>query len=142
MSGFTLGHWLIVGFLAWCVYRLFARRLEGRRATPAQTTDTWRFDVVGESFYRDNFKRLFPRAEADVDLECPATLQLEDDNPHDDQAVGVLIRGLKVGHLSRADARRLRASAVSGSKSLLVDAVVCTPSHNDENHSVSVFLRM
>lgn len=141
MSGFTLGHWLVVGGLAWCVYRLIVGRVGKQRPT-SHTTDTWRFDVVGESFYRENFNSLFPRAAADTELECQATLRLEDDNPHDDQAVGVHIHGLKVGHLSRSDARRFRASAGSRSKHYLVDAVVCTPAEEAESYSVSVFLCM
>jgi hypothetical protein len=38
-----------------------------------------------------------------------AVLALEDDNPHDDQAVAVLIAGARAGYLSREDARRYRA---------------------------------
>ena len=42
-------------------------------------------------------------------LKVTARLVLEDDNPHDAQAVKVILDGHHVGYLSRADARRYRA---------------------------------
>jgi hypothetical protein len=45
-----------------------------------------------------------------------AALILEDDNPHDGQAVAVHVGGALCGYLSRADARRYRADlAAAGS---------------------------
>lgn len=72
---------------------------------------TFSLEAVGESFYPESFQVLFgPKTEEAVRAEFDALLVLENDNPHDDQAVAVRIDGLKVGHLSRADARELRAA--------------------------------
>ncbi|MBX9747828.1 MAG: HIRAN domain-containing protein, partial [Hyphomonadaceae bacterium] len=46
-----------------------------------------------------------------------AVLVLEDDNPHDDQAVAVTIDGALCGYLSRADARRHRADLAAAGAS-------------------------
>lgn len=65
--------------------------------------------VVGESRYQDNFERIFgPRGERWPVRNCDADLICEDTNPHDDQAVRVVISGLTVGYLSKRDARRYR----------------------------------
>jgi hypothetical protein len=141
VSNFTLGHWLVVGFLLWCGYRLLVRRRPQRPPTAAQAGETWQLDVVGESFYRDNLKSLFKREAPGDEVECSATLKLDNGNPHDDQAVAVHIRGLQVGHLSRANARRYRASKVGTSDSL-VDAVVWIPDDQQDHYSVTLFLRM
>lgn len=69
---------------------------------------TFAVDVVGVS-RRQAMLALAARAGA-VHL---ATLRLEDDNPHDDQAVAVELAGARVGYLSRADARRYRADLVA-----------------------------
>lgn len=53
-------------------------------------------DVVGESFYREALE-----AVARQGADHIATLVPEPDNPYDPQAIGVVIMGLKVGHLSR-----------------------------------------
>jgi hypothetical protein len=50
-----------------------------------------------------------------------AVLAPENDNPHDDQAVAVHLKGQRAGYLSRADARRLRADlAAAGDATLSV----------------------
>ena len=65
-------------------------------------------EVVGESRYQDNLWRLVD-GQTDpaerVRVEIIAVLVTEPDNPYDANAVGVWIDGLKVGHLSRNDAR-------------------------------------
>lgn len=141
MADFSLGHWVIVGFLVWIGYRILVRRAEARAP---KSTDTWRFDVVGESFYRANFETLFPRRKHDAgsEVECTATLRLDDDNAHDDQAVAVLIRSLQVGHLSRANARRYRQAKGASRANATVDAVVWIPDDAEKNYSVSVYLRL
>ncbi len=68
-------------------------------------------EVVGESFYQDNLwdlvgGRRSPEEHVDVDI-C-AVMVAEDDNPYDSNAVALWINGMKVGHLSRNDARRYR----------------------------------
>lgn len=72
-------------------------------------------EVVGESFYTEAFRELFAaqvRADAEDDLVLDATLVLEDDNPHDSNAVAVYIRGRKVGHLARSMAADFRRAIV------------------------------
>lgn len=66
-------------------------------------------EVVGESHYKAAFERLLGKgAYSEEDRLCDALLRLENDNPHDSSAVGVYIDGIKVGNLSRADARDFR----------------------------------
>lgn len=67
------------------------------------------FDAVGESFYQRDLETIAgPHGTESVEINCVATLKLEDDNPHDPKAVAVIINGCKVGHLSREDARSFR----------------------------------
>jgi hypothetical protein len=68
-------------------------------------------DVVGEASYQDNLWRIIrERRSPDgrVHEEVYAVLAAEPDNPYDANAVAVWIQGLKVGYLSREDARRYR----------------------------------
>ena len=83
---------------AWMIDGVRAALLDGRES----------LEVVGESRYQDNLWQLV-RGQADlterVRVEIIAVLVAEPDNPYDANAVGVWIDGLKVGHLSRNDAR-------------------------------------
>jgi hypothetical protein len=68
-------------------------------------------DVVGEASYQDNLWRVVggrgsPSDRVRVDIY--AVLVAETDNPYDANAVSVWVQGLKVGYLSRDDARRYR----------------------------------
>lgn len=66
--------------------------------------------VVGESYYESNLRELCGHAEDRMrQLATTAILTLEDNNPYDRNAVRVDIRGLTVGHLSRADAILFRS---------------------------------
>ena len=67
-------------------------------------------EVVGESHYQKNLERLVGprRRDERVRSHIYALLVPEDGNPYDANAVAIWIEGLKVGHLSRADARRYR----------------------------------
>jgi hypothetical protein len=68
-------------------------------------------EVVGEASYQDNLWRIIrERRSSDgrVREEVYAVLAAEPDNPYDANAVAVWIEGLKVGYLSREDARRYR----------------------------------
>ena len=67
-------------------------------------------EVVGESYYQENLWRLVSphRRGERVRSDVYAVLVAENDNPHDPNAVAVWVQGLKVGHLSRANARRYR----------------------------------
>jgi hypothetical protein len=69
----------------------------------------YRVDVAGESFYDESFKELCgERTIMGARIEATARLELCDDNPHDNRAVRVTIKGYPVGHLSREDARAFR----------------------------------
>ncbi len=72
-------------------------------------------EVVGESYYQENLWRLVgPRWPDDrVRHHVCAVLVAEEDDPHDANAVAVWVQGLKVGHLSRANARRYRPGLLS-----------------------------
>jgi hypothetical protein len=65
--------------------------------------------VVGESFYQEALWRVAGGVHGDdVRVSVVAVLMAETDNPYDANAVSVWVDGLKVGHLSRDDAVRLR----------------------------------
>ena len=77
---------------------------------------TFAVDVVGVSQYQDVIE-----AAAEAGALVRAALMLEDDNPHDDQAVAVHINGRRAGYLSRANARLYRADlAAAGQPDLTV----------------------
>jgi hypothetical protein len=68
-------------------------------------------EVVGEASYQDNLWRIVGgrrSPEGRVREDVYAVLAAEPDNPYDANAVAVWIQGLKVGYLSREDARRYR----------------------------------
>ena len=69
-------------------------------------------EVVGESAYQAQLELICGGKSAQsAELEKTAILLMEDDNSYDDKAVAVMIGGLTVGYLSRADARGLRKAA-------------------------------
>jgi hypothetical protein len=66
-------------------------------------------EVVGESKYQDHLERIAGgRTEESARLRKRAILALEDDNPHDSNAVCVRIEGLRVGYLPRSFAKSYR----------------------------------
>jgi hypothetical protein len=68
-------------------------------------------EVVGEASYQDNLWRIVGGRSSPNDrvrMEVYAVLVAEPDNPYDANAVSVWVKGLKVGYLSREDARRYR----------------------------------
>ncbi|MHB1953665.1 MAG: HIRAN domain-containing protein [Sulfobacillus sp.] len=66
--------------------------------------------VVGARYYRDAIKRVAQNAAGSSALVfCTASLAPEPNNPHDAQAVAVMIAGEKVGHLQRDIAPALRS---------------------------------
>lgn len=90
------------------------RSLLGGGQRPAQTrapslrVTTTLYDnvpVVGESFYQPALRAITCTEEGEaVECDCIAELVPEPENPHDSNAVKVVIDGSKVGHLSRANA--------------------------------------
>jgi hypothetical protein len=85
-------------------------------------------DVVVESFDHDALDALFgPKIDAGAGKEtfCIGELLPESHSLYDPITVGVYVSGLKVGHLSRDDARRFReAAADAGIAGQSVDADV------------------
>jgi HIRAN domain len=70
-------------------------------------------EVVGESYYQDALWTIVGgRCRDPVRYDTYAVLDAEADNPHDANAIRVLIDGLHVGHLSRSDAAAYRAGLV------------------------------
>lgn len=63
-------------------------------------------EIVGESHYLANLRAI--SGDGEVRHYCDALLRMEDDNPHDSNAVAVYIEGLKVGYLSREIAKGYR----------------------------------
>ena len=77
-------------------------------------------EVVGEASYQDNLWRVVGGHGASNDrvrVEVHAVLVAETDNPYDANAVSVWIQGLRVGYLSREDARRYRPGLLAWSRS-------------------------
>jgi len=72
--------------------------------------------IVGELSYQDNLWRIAgsgPVPGLRVRKEICAMLVPETGNPDDSEAVSVWISGLRVGHLSRGDARRFRPGVLA-----------------------------
>lgn len=79
--------------------------------------------VVGESYRQDVLEALCGgKTDESVELEFEADLILEDDNPHDPNAVRVEIQGRHVGYLARPDAPQFRRLLAKMSGSLDVRA--------------------
>lgn len=82
-------------------------------ARPRQTTahrwpslGEFNFPVVGESFYQGALAAL--AHQHGTRTTFAVLLVLDNDNPHDPQAVAVMTQGERLGHLSRQDARSYR----------------------------------
>jgi len=73
-------------------------------------------EIVGESHYQAALNKLAGgKTEEGHRIERKAVLFLDDENPHDDKAVAVLIKGELVGYLDRETARSYRQQmAVAG----------------------------
>lgn len=140
---------VVIGLLATAVviYYLFfyARGRQAATAPPEapqgfpKIRGNGKFDteVVGESFYETNFRALLGnRYGNDTEIDCDAVLTLENDNPHDKNAVAVTIDGKRVGHLPRDKAiefrRALRRDGFGHLQSVAVAAEVYTG--DDDGH--------
>lgn len=67
------------------------------------------FEIVGESHYQAALAKITGGISRDgCDYETIASIVLENDNPHDSQAVRVDIEGHTVGYFAREDARAYR----------------------------------
>lgn len=69
------------------------------------------FDVVGEANYQDALDSICGgKCEEGHRLRCTAKLCFQEDNPHDPNAIVVLISGKVVGYLPRTIAAEMRSS--------------------------------
>jgi very-short-patch-repair endonuclease len=86
------------------------RRVNGRPGSPPRGITVSSVEVVGESFYLDALRQIVGRdgvgRDGRIRKSVQATLVPEPENPYDVNAVAVYVSGLKVAHLSRAEARR------------------------------------
>jgi hypothetical protein len=105
-------------------------------------------EVVGESYYQENLRRLVGprRHEERVYYDTQAVLVPEDDNPYDANAVSVWVQGLKVGHLSRANARHYRPGLIKlqeryGHPIALNGVIVGSGMRQDGPGRLGIFLR-
>jgi hypothetical protein len=109
--------WLVVVIGAGACYLLFRKRTRGAAVAVDGVVISgdgkFRVIVVGVSFRQPAFAEVFSErlareradagtvAEGDfVTVEAPATLELEANNPHDANAVKVLVLGRHIGYLS------------------------------------------
>lgn len=112
----TFMHWLIVAALVYVFWRFV--KANGHQASVQQQAapqlvwpqrGEYEFEVVGESFYQPALRALAgDHGDDAANLETTAVVVPDDNNPHDNKAVKVLIDGHHVGHLSRDDARSYR----------------------------------
>jgi hypothetical protein len=105
-------------------------------------------EVVGEASYQDNLWRIVGGSSSPNDpvrMEVYAVLVAETDNPYDANAVSVWVKGLKVGYLSREDARRYRPGLLAleqqhGKPIALAGAIVGGGMRADGPGRLGVFL--
>jgi hypothetical protein len=100
----------IVAFLLWqLVLRLRGGTTTVRTEGAIHGPGDFACEVVGESKYQHHLERIAGgRTEDSAELRKKAVLALEDDNPHDKNAVCVRIDGLRVGYLPRTMAKMYR----------------------------------
>lgn len=97
-------------YVAWRVLRQRSGTTTVRTEGQVQGPGKFACEVVGESKYQDHLERITGgRTEESANIRTRAILALEDDNPHDPNAVCVRIDGLRVGYLPRRFAKSYRA---------------------------------
>jgi hypothetical protein len=85
----------------------FIGRAVGKSIGSQGAVASYDTEVVGESNYQRNLKRICGGKTRDgVEAFKTATLILEPENPHDENAVRIDIDGMTVGYLSRQEAIR------------------------------------
>jgi hypothetical protein len=105
-------------------------------------------EVVGEASYQESLWRVVGgrgSLEDRVRVDVYAVLVAETDNPYDANAVSVWVQGLKVGYLSRDDARRYRPGLLAleqkhGKPIALAGAIVGGGTRADGPGRLGVFL--
>jgi hypothetical protein len=104
---------IVLAIIAYFVWRVVRRSRAGtttvRTEGNIQGPGEFACEVVGESKYQHHLEQIAGgRTEESAELRKKAILALEDDNPHDKNAVCVRIDGLRVGYLPRAMAKMYR----------------------------------
>jgi len=103
---------LVIAVLAYGAWRFFAGR-SGKETVKVLGTiegpGKFECEVIGESHYQENLEHVAGgRTENGANIQKSAILALEDENPHDSNAVCVRIDGFRVGYLPRAMAKSYR----------------------------------
>lgn len=121
----------LVAGLAFFLSHLLGGYRETANTSPVGTLEgsgAFAVDVVGESRYQDALERICGgRTTQSAEKFVTATLVLEDENPHDSQAVRIDIEGSPVGYLARDLARQYRRRLVEAGHPSLIgrcDAVI------------------
>lgn len=96
--------WVIISFLN------NAKSYQSFERNPKSLVGNGEYDqeVVGESFYKRTIKKMAKTFGFGYGEKYRFTLVCESNNKHDNKAVGVYYNKNKVGHLSKADARKHR----------------------------------
>jgi hypothetical protein len=83
--------------------RLFASESEAEDDEYYQFSKPFSFELVGESFYRDNLLAIIRKHNAfdQGELELDCIMQHEPNNEFDEFAVAVFAEGKKIGHVSK-----------------------------------------
>lgn len=80
-----------------------------------------RVPVVGESYYRSNIAKIAKNTGGEhANRLCEALLVPDNNNPHDANAVAVVIDGLQVGYLSREHASTFRTELTKAAGQLCI----------------------
>jgi hypothetical protein len=91
------------------LFRAIATAFQGASTHELVTRPGFRVDIVGESNYHDAFLAILGGySRQGYKVEARALLKAEPHNPHDANAVAVLIAGRKVGYLARESAAEFR----------------------------------
>lgn len=96
---------------------------------PLWSPDRWpSHDVVGEAYRTDGIRTLFPsrRLSGGYDLDVTARLVPEPHNPHDPNAVAVVVQRVLVGYLARDEAAKYQRLLIEMNRAGLDAIVPCT----------------
>jgi hypothetical protein len=137
--------YFMLGLAAWAVLTLLVLRLQPSQKPPPVAKEPifvtlpreplkldsrtyCDFEIVGESFYQHNLRAIAGSMPVTgVVLHTTAVLVFDPDNRFDANAVMVMISGLQVGHLARAEAttygERMRELGVAG-RAAYCDALI------------------
>jgi hypothetical protein len=91
-------------------------------------------EVVGESFYQEALQKIAGLTNEHVRIPVTAILLPEVDNQYDSNAISVWVSGLKVGHLSRADAAMFRPGLLNLQRQ--VGAAIALPGEGRPSYGV------